>query len=80
MTSLPQIAKNFKHQIRIVALMLLILLSSILFALQSQPVRHVTPDVVMKRESLEITPEFEEALNVSLKRGYLQGVNWEWVA
>jgi hypothetical protein len=66
-------------KVKILALMLLILVSSILFAIQSQPVIHVTPDaLVMKRESLELDPAFEEALNVSMKRGYCQSVNWEW--
>lgn len=39
----------------------------------------ITPDlVVMKRESFEIAPEFEEALNVSMRRGDYRLVNWEW--
>lgn len=69
--------KNYK----VALTMLFILVAAILFAIQSQPiqpVKHITPDVVMKRESLELDPAFEEALNVSLKRGYLQGVNWDW--
>lgn len=46
---------------------------------EARPVIHVAPDeIVMKRESFEISPEFEEALNVSMKRGYCQAVNWEW--
>lgn len=59
--------------------MLVIVIAAILFALNSQPIRHVTPDaVVMRRESLEISPEFEEALYQSMRRGYCQAVNWDW--
>ena len=77
MNILPRTAKKSTLKIKVVAMMLLILISSILFAIQSQPVIHVTPsEIVMKRESLEITPEFEEAIYQSQKRGYLQAVDW----
>lgn len=74
MNSIANSLKKYK----VALTMLLILIASIWFALNSQPVKHITPDVVMRRESLELDPAYEEALNVSLKRGYLQGVNWEW--
>ena len=46
---------------------------------EARPVIHVMPsEIVMKRESLDLDPAFEEALNVSMKRGYCQAVNWEW--
>lgn len=70
------------HKIKVLITMLVIVIASIWFALASQPVqpvRVVSPDaVVMRRESLEISPEFEEALYQSMRRGYCQAVNWEW--
>lgn len=75
---MSKIINSKLSKVKIAAMMLIILLSAITFAIQSQPVKHVTPDIVMRRESFELDPAFEEALNVSLKRGYCQAVNWKW--
>lgn len=65
---------NPVHQIRIAALMLFILASSILFLLSSpapQPLRVVVPDLVS-------VTTLDEALNLSLAYGDYRRVNVDW--
>lgn len=77
---MPKIVNPKFLKVKIAAMMLLILVSSIWFALASQPVqpvRVVTPDaVVMRRESLSL----DQALDLSLAMGDGRRVNWEEVS
>lgn len=81
MYSIANFPKKSSTKIKVMVTLALIVLTSIWFAWTSQPVRHVAPDlVIMKRESYEISPQFEEALSVSMRRSDGRLVNWEWVA
>lgn len=79
MNILPRISKKSSLKIQIMITMALILLSSIWFALNSQP-------VAMRRESIPvqgvIVLSLDQALNESLAAGDYRrvNVNWEEVA
>jgi hypothetical protein len=71
--SIASLSKKIKHQtlkIKVLIMMLVILAASILFAIQSQPVIHVTPDeIIMKRESLELDTDTTDSILVNLPNG-----------
>lgn len=79
--------KNPLNQIygKVLAMLLITLITITLSFLaativpEARPLKHVTPDIVMRQESLEITPEYEEAINASLRLGDGRIVNWREV-